>query len=129
MEVLVEEGMHVKEGQILARIDDTNVKAELKIGGAHDVRTRCLAETKARIRKLISICAAFASCEEQHLRAGRSRPRRSRLPPHSTQGSLSKKPKLSLPSELWPPGTTIGRYGGFARRIPDVTTKMRKLAK
>src|SRR4051794_9263380 len=27
VEVLIEEGMHVKEGQILARIDDTNVKA------------------------------------------------------------------------------------------------------
>jgi RND family efflux transporter MFP subunit len=52
MEVLVEEGMHVKEGQILARIDDTNVKASLKLAEAQLASARAaLAETKARIKE------------------------------------------------------------------------------
>jgi HlyD family secretion protein len=52
MEVLVEEGMHVKEGQVLARIDDTNVKASLKLAEAQLASARAaLAETKARIKE------------------------------------------------------------------------------
>jgi RND family efflux transporter MFP subunit len=52
MEVLVEEGMHVKEGQVLARIDDTNVKASLKLAEAQLASARAAqAETKARIKE------------------------------------------------------------------------------
>jgi RND family efflux transporter, MFP subunit len=52
MEVLVEEGMHVKEGQVLARIDDTNVKASLKLAEAQLASARAaVAETKARIKE------------------------------------------------------------------------------
>lgn len=52
MEVLVEEGMHVKEGQVLAHIDDTNVKASLKLAEAQLASARAaLAETKARIKE------------------------------------------------------------------------------
>jgi RND family efflux transporter MFP subunit len=52
MEVLVEEGMHVKEGQVLARIDDTNVKASLKLAEAQLASARAaIAETKARIKE------------------------------------------------------------------------------
>jgi len=34
MEVLVEEGMHVKEAKSWPAIDDTNVKGEPEIGGS-----------------------------------------------------------------------------------------------
>lgn len=52
MEVLIEEGMHVKEGQILARLDDTNVKASLDLANAQLASARAaLAETKARIKE------------------------------------------------------------------------------
>src|SRR5580765_6912574 len=34
IEVLIEEGMKVKEGQILAKLDDTNVKASLDVADA-----------------------------------------------------------------------------------------------
>src|SRR6266481_8678437 len=52
LEVLIEEGMHVKEGQVLARIDDTNVKASLKLAEAQLASARAaLAETKARIKE------------------------------------------------------------------------------
>jgi HlyD family secretion protein len=49
-EVLVEEGMKVQEGQILARLDDTNVKTSLVLSRAQLVSaTNALAETRVRI--------------------------------------------------------------------------------
>ena len=51
-EVLVEEGMKVQEGQILARLDDTNVKTSLRLAEAQLVSaTNLLAETRVRIRE------------------------------------------------------------------------------
>ncbi len=51
-EVLVEEGMHVQEGQLLARLDDTNVKTSLRLAEAQRVSaTNALAETRVRIRE------------------------------------------------------------------------------
>jgi HlyD family secretion protein len=50
VEVLVEEGMKVKEGQILARLDDSNVKASFKLAEAQlESARRALAETRARV--------------------------------------------------------------------------------
>jgi len=49
-EVLIEEGMRVKEGQVLARLDDTNVKTSLDLAQAQLVSaTNALAETRVRI--------------------------------------------------------------------------------
>jgi RND family efflux transporter MFP subunit len=51
-EVLIEEGMHVEENQILARLDDTNVKASLLLAEAQWVSaSNALAETRVRIRE------------------------------------------------------------------------------
>ncbi|HXP60179.1 MAG TPA: efflux RND transporter periplasmic adaptor subunit [Dongiaceae bacterium] len=51
-EVLVEEGMRVQEGQVLARLDDTNVRASLRLAEAQLVSaTNGLAETRVRIRE------------------------------------------------------------------------------
>ena len=51
-EVLIEEGMKVQEGQILARLDNTNVKASLQLAEAQLVSARnSLAETRVRIRE------------------------------------------------------------------------------
>jgi RND family efflux transporter MFP subunit len=51
-EVLIEEGMKVQEGQVLARLDDTNVKASLHLAEAQLVSARnALAETRVRIRE------------------------------------------------------------------------------
>lgn len=48
-EVLVEEGMQVKEGQVLARLDDTNIKAGLRLAEAQlEAAKAALAETAAR---------------------------------------------------------------------------------
>jgi RND family efflux transporter MFP subunit len=50
VEVLVEEGMKVKEGQILARLDDVNVKASLQLAEAQmESAKSALAETRARL--------------------------------------------------------------------------------
>ena len=52
VEVLVEEGMKVQEGQVLARLDDTNVKTSLLLAQAQLVSaSNSLAETRVRIRE------------------------------------------------------------------------------
>lgn len=52
IEVLVEEGMKVQEGQILARLDDTNVKTSLHLAEAQSLSaTNALAETRVRIKE------------------------------------------------------------------------------
>ena len=52
VEVLVEEGMKVKEGQVLARLDDSNVKASLRLADAQlDSARSALAETRARLNQ------------------------------------------------------------------------------
>jgi RND family efflux transporter MFP subunit len=52
IEVLVEEGMKVQEGQVLARLDDTNVKTSFFLAQAQLVSARnALAETRVRIRE------------------------------------------------------------------------------
>jgi RND family efflux transporter MFP subunit len=51
-EVLVEEGMSVKEGQILARLDDTNVKASLHLARAQwESAQSALEETRVRLKE------------------------------------------------------------------------------
>jgi RND family efflux transporter MFP subunit len=51
-EVLVEEGNKVQEGQVLARLDDTNVKTSLRLAEAQLVSAHnALAETRVRIRE------------------------------------------------------------------------------
>ena len=50
VEVLVEEGMKVQEGQLLARLDDTNIKTSLRLAEAQLVSaTNALAETWVRL--------------------------------------------------------------------------------
>jgi len=77
---------------------------------------------KARIKEADSICAALPIEREQHLRAGRSRHAEADAAA-LTQGSLSKKPKLSLPSKLCHPGQQPIDDGGSPRNSGIVTTK------
>jgi RND family efflux transporter MFP subunit len=52
MEVLIEEGMKVKQGQILARLDDSNVKNNLDVAQAQLESTRLLLdETRAQLKQ------------------------------------------------------------------------------
>ena len=51
-EVLIEEGMKVQEGQLLARLDDTNIKASLKLAEAQLKSAKAgLEETRVRIKE------------------------------------------------------------------------------
>ncbi|HEY5913091.1 MAG TPA: efflux RND transporter periplasmic adaptor subunit [Verrucomicrobiae bacterium] len=51
-EVLIEEGMKVQEGQVLARLDDTNVRASLRLAEAQlESARKALAETLVRIKE------------------------------------------------------------------------------
>jgi len=52
IEVLIEEGMRVKEGQVLARLDDTNVKAALEVAQAQlESAKAALEETRAQLKQ------------------------------------------------------------------------------
>jgi len=52
VEALVEEGMRVKQDQVLARLDDTNVKASLRVAEAQLESARtALDETKAQLKQ------------------------------------------------------------------------------
>ena len=51
-EILIEEGMSVKEGQVLARLDDTNVRASLLLARAQEASAQAsLEETRVRLRE------------------------------------------------------------------------------
>lgn len=50
LEVLIEEGQHVKEGQVLARIDDSNSRAQLALSQSQlDAARSTLAEVKVQL--------------------------------------------------------------------------------
>ena len=52
IEVLIEEGMKVKEGQVLARLDDTNVKASLNVALAQlESAKSALEEIRAQLKQ------------------------------------------------------------------------------
>jgi RND family efflux transporter MFP subunit len=52
VEVLIEEGMKVKEGQVLARLDDSNVRTSLDVAEAELQSTRLtLEETRAQLKQ------------------------------------------------------------------------------
>lgn len=52
VEVLIEEGMKVKEGQVLARLDDTNVKANLNVAQAQwESARQAVGETAAQLKQ------------------------------------------------------------------------------
>lgn len=52
LEVLVEEGMNVKEGQVLARLDNSNVEANLQLAVAQlDASKASLEETRVRLNE------------------------------------------------------------------------------
>jgi RND family efflux transporter MFP subunit len=52
VEILIEEGMKVEEGQVLAKLDDTNVKASLLLAEAQwESAKRSLEETRVRIKE------------------------------------------------------------------------------
>lgn len=52
VEVLIEEGMKVKEGQVLARLDDSNVKASLDVAQAQlESAKTAVEETRAQLKQ------------------------------------------------------------------------------
>jgi RND family efflux transporter MFP subunit len=52
VEVLVEEGMKVQEGQVLARLDDTNVKTSLRVAEAQrETAKMALEETRVQLKQ------------------------------------------------------------------------------
>ena len=78
VEVLIEEGMNIKEGQILARLDDTNVKTGLDVAQAQLVSAKvALEETQAGLKQAeLEFQRITDLGEAKHRVAVRPRPRR-----------------------------------------------------
>jgi RND family efflux transporter MFP subunit len=67
-EVLIEEGMKVKAGQIVARLDDSNVKANLDVAGAQLASAQAaLAETEAQCKNADQEFQRTTELARQHI--------------------------------------------------------------
>ena len=67
-EVLIEEGMKVKEGQILARLDDSNIKASLDVAAAQLASAQAaLAETEAQLKDANQEFQRTTELSKQHI--------------------------------------------------------------
>ena len=68
VEVLIEEGMKVKEGQVLARLDDTNVKANLNVAEAQLASAKAaLEETRALLQQAQNDLRRTTELAGQHI--------------------------------------------------------------
>jgi RND family efflux transporter MFP subunit len=68
VEVLIEEGMKVKEGQVLARLDDTNIKAALNVTQAQLESARAaLDETRAQLKQANQEFQRITELAKQHI--------------------------------------------------------------
>jgi RND family efflux transporter MFP subunit len=67
-EVLIEEGMKVKAGQVLARLDDANVKTSLKVAEAQLASAKAaLAETRAQLKQASQEFQRVTELAKQHI--------------------------------------------------------------
>ncbi len=68
VEVLIEEGMKVKEGQIVARLDDTNVKANLSVAQAQlESARKAVGEIQAQLKQAESEFHRATELNQQHI--------------------------------------------------------------
>ena len=68
VEVLIEEGMKVKEGQVLARLDDTNIKAGLDVAQAQwESAKTAVEETRAQLKQAELEFARATDLARQHI--------------------------------------------------------------
>ena len=68
VEVLIEEGMKVKAGQVLARLDDVNIKASLKVTEAQlESAKAALAETRAQLKQASQEFQRVTELAKQHI--------------------------------------------------------------
>ncbi len=68
VEVLIEEGMKVKEGQIVARLDDTNVQTGLAVARAQlESATAALDETRAQLKQANAEFQRITELAKQHI--------------------------------------------------------------
>ena len=68
VEVLIEEGMKVKEGQVLARLDDTNIKTSLNVAQAQSESARAaLDETRAQLKQANQEFQRITELAKQHI--------------------------------------------------------------
>jgi RND family efflux transporter MFP subunit len=91
VEVLIEEGMKVKEGQILARLDDTNVKAGLDVTLAQlESAKSAVEETRAQLKQAELEYERVRELARQHI-ASQSDLDRAEADAKSLQGRLERQ--------------------------------------
>jgi RND family efflux transporter MFP subunit len=68
VEVLIEEGMKVKAGQVVAQLDDTNVKAALNVAQAQLESTKAsMEETRAQLKQATQEFQRSSDLAKQHI--------------------------------------------------------------
>ena len=68
VEVLIEEGMKVKAGQVVARLDDSNVKTSLEVAQAQSASAKAaLAETEAQLKDADQEFQRTTELAKQHI--------------------------------------------------------------
>jgi RND family efflux transporter MFP subunit len=91
VEVLLEEGMRVTTGQVLARLDDTNVKANLQLAEAQLAAAKAsLAETKVRSEEADKELRRIAELAAGHV-ASQADLDRAQAEAHSLQARLQRQ--------------------------------------
>ena len=99
-EIMIEEGLKVKEGQILARLDDTNAQASLHLARAQlDAATAAQEETRVRINEAerewqrqtkLNQANAVARADYDHAEAA-ALAYRARLAQHQTEITVAER--------------------------------------
>ena len=99
VEVLVEEGMKVKEGDVLARLDETNVKASLLMARAQLASAKALmAETRVRLKE-----AEQELQRQTDLTKARWPPRRTSIMPRPRRSRFRRDWSSSRRTPTWRP--------------------------
>jgi len=110
-EVLIEEGQRVREGAVLARLDDTEAQAQLGL-------TR--AQLTAARSQLAEVRAQLVQAEQDHARQ-QGLYDRQLIAPHSTR----RWPSATCCGRAWPPPRSRSRWRSSRRRSPRSSSTTR----
>ena len=125
VEVLIEEGMKVKEGQVVARLDDTNVKASLEVAQAQlESAKTALEETRAQLKQAESEFQRTTELVQQKIASQSDLDWPSRMPNHCGRAWPSRNVTSPWRNARWPCGSN--RLDDMIIRAPFagiVTTK------
>jgi multidrug efflux pump subunit AcrA (membrane-fusion protein) len=119
VEVLVEEGMKVEAGQVLARIDDVNVRAGLHLAEAQlESARQALKETKANLDQAQRELERFKKLAEDKIASPSDVDRAEAAAKSLEAVSNISRHRSWWPSAKSPSGSNNSRTQSFAHRSP-----------